>query len=142
MPLFTTVSEQSFHLQGQGKARKKICTESIQSATQQWHKDYIPHNFNTHNSMFNIIAQYYFVACTGLFHMLSLLANDYLAHRVELLEAEEQITEMIRNISMNDNAIGVPEAPGRQTMPSATIASQEISGWYNCKYICFQKFRL
>jgi len=67
--------------------------------------------------------------------MLSLLANDYLAHRVELLEAEEQTTEMIRNISMDDNAIRLPEAPGKQTMPSANTASQEILGLYPGKYI-------
>jgi hypothetical protein len=79
------------------------------------------------------------MACTGLFHTLSLLANDYLAHRVELLEAEERTAEMIQNISIDDDAIRVPEAPGKQTMSSATPASQEILGWYNCKYICFQK---
>lgn len=73
--------------------------------------------------------------------MLSLLANDYLAHRVELLEAEEQTTEMIRNISMDDNAIRVSEAPGKQTMPPATTASQEIMGLYISKYICSPKFR-
>lgn len=73
--------------------------------------------------------------------MLSLLANDYLAHRVELLEAEEQTTEMIRNISMDDNTIRLPEAPGKQTMPSATTASQEILGLYTGKYRCFEKVR-
>jgi hypothetical protein len=63
--------------------------------------------------------------------MLSLLANDYLAHRVELLEAEEQTAEMIQNISADNEATGIPEAPGKQTMPSATIASQEIWGGYS-----------
>ncbi|XP_033607922.1 uncharacterized protein LOC111865904 [Cryptotermes secundus] len=58
--------------------------------------------------------------------MLSLLANDYLAHTVELLEAEERTSEMMQNISMDGDATAIPEAPGKQTVPSSTNTSQEI----------------
>ncbi|XP_069693695.1 transcription factor RFX4-like [Periplaneta americana] len=61
----------------------------------------------------------------GSFHMLSLLANDYLAHCVELLEAEERTSEMMRNISLCSDTIS--PVSGKQSVPSATITtSQEI----------------
>jgi hypothetical protein len=67
--------------------------------------------------------------------MLSLLANDYLAHCVELLEAEERTSEMMQNISMGGDATAIPEAPGKQTVPSSTNTSQEILGGCNSKLI-------
>jgi hypothetical protein len=73
--------------------------------------------------------------------MLSLLANDYLAHCVELLEAEERTSEMMQNISMGSDETATPEAPAKQTAPSPTNTSQEILG--GCKlqtYLCFQQF--
>lgn len=71
--------------------------------------------------------------------MLSLLANDYLAHCVELLEAEERTSEMMQNISMGSDATAIPEAPGKQTVPSPTNTSQEILGGCNCKLIYVSK---
>jgi hypothetical protein len=67
--------------------------------------------------------------------MLSLLANDYLAHCVELLEAEERASEMMHNISLDSNVIADPAAAGRHSVPSATITSQDVLGEYNCKSI-------
>lgn len=71
------------------------------------------------------------MACIGSFHLLSLLANDYLAHCVELLEAEERTYEMIWNISLDGDAMSVSAAPGKQTVLSATNTSQEILGSYD-----------
>jgi hypothetical protein len=62
--------------------------------------------------------------------MLSLLANDYLAHCVELLEAEERTYEMMRNISLDGDATSVPAAPEKETVLSATTTNQDILGMY------------
>jgi hypothetical protein len=79
------------------------------------------------------------VASIDSFQKLSLLANDYLAHCVELLEAEERTSEMIQNISMGGDAPAFPEAPGKQTVPSPTNTSQETLGGCNCNSFTFPK---
>lgn len=78
---------------------------------------------------------FFYMACIGSFHMLSLLANDYLAHCVELLEAEERTYEMMRNISLDCDATSVPAVPGKQTVLSATNTNQDIFGGYSWKSI-------
>ncbi|KAJ9574001.1 hypothetical protein L9F63_008598, partial [Diploptera punctata] len=70
----------------------------------------------------------------GSFHMLNLLANDYLAHCVELLEAEERTAEMLRNISAECGAQVNTVTTARQNVPSATVTSQENLDEHNFKY--------
>ncbi|PSN56072.1 hypothetical protein C0J52_05872, partial [Blattella germanica] len=71
---------------------------------------------------------------TRVLRDLTLTSTHSFAHCVELLEAEERTTEMMRNISIEvDSSLNIV-ACSKQNIPSSTITSQDILGEHSFKY--------